>query len=185
MHQKSIELRLWQRIGPFLFNRVLCGHYHEERRQLMRGSSHGNLTLLHRFEQRGLNLRRSAVDLICQNEIVEHGSRLKAKLSLALRRVIDLRTGDVRGQQVGRELNSREARVKKGGELLDCASLSKPRQTFDQEIAVRQQANNKPLDHLFLSKNGLSYLLLELENNVERRQSDDRFHMAHLGELLS
>ena len=43
-----------------------------------------NATFLHRFEERGLRLRRSAVDFIGQNEIREERSRLENATALSI-----------------------------------------------------------------------------------------------------
>ena len=64
----------------------------------------GDLALLHRLEQRGLRLRRRAVDLVGEQDVRE--DRALAELELAGARVVDERPGDVAGHQVGRELDA-------------------------------------------------------------------------------
>ena len=65
-----------------------------------------HLLLLHRLEQRGLRLRRGAIDLVGEEKIREDGTRLEAEDRVSL--VVDRRARDVGGHQVGRELDPRE-----------------------------------------------------------------------------
>jgi hypothetical protein len=75
LEHEAIELRLGQRIRAFLLHRVL-GREHQERQwQLVRGATGGDPVLLHRLQQRGLGLRRGAVDLVGEDEVREHRAR--------------------------------------------------------------------------------------------------------------
>ena len=65
-----------------------------------------HLALLHRLEQRGLRLRRGAVDLVGEQEVGEDRAGAEDELGRPL--VEDLRAGDVGGHQVRRELDARE-----------------------------------------------------------------------------
>ena len=69
----------------------------------------GDLPFLHGLEQRALHLGGGAVDLVGQDDAVEHRALLDRELAgLA---PVDRGAGDVGGQQVGRELDALEAGV--------------------------------------------------------------------------
>ena len=64
LQEETVELGFGQRIGPFLLDRILRGHDEKGPRQRMRPHPRGDLALLHGLQQRGLGLRRRAVDLV-------------------------------------------------------------------------------------------------------------------------
>ncbi len=57
LHQEAVELRLGQRIGAFLLERVLGGEHVERRRQVVAGAGDGDVVFLHRLQQRRLRAR--------------------------------------------------------------------------------------------------------------------------------
>ena len=83
---EPIELRLGQRIGPFLLDRVLRGQHQERRFESKRLADHRHLVLLHGFEHGRLRLRRGAVDLVGQHDVGEDRPVHELKLALARRR---------------------------------------------------------------------------------------------------
>ena len=86
---EPVELRLGERVGAFVLDRVL-GREHEERRP--EGPClpvHRDLPFLHRLEEGRLCLRRGAVDLVCEEEAGE--DRARAELELARPLVVDRR----------------------------------------------------------------------------------------------
>ena len=127
---------------------------------MVRFTIDGDGAFLHCLQQGGLRFRRSAIDLIGENKIVKYGPRLKTELALALTRVIDLRSGNVRRQQIRCELDSRKPGIEKLAELLDRACLRQPRQPLDKQISVRQEPNQQAFDHRLLPKNRFTDLLL-------------------------
>ena len=112
--QEPVELRLGQRIRALVLDRVLRRE-HDERplERAGRLALDRDLPLLHRLEQRGLRLRRRAVDLVGEQEVREDRPRPELELARAL--VEDRRAGDVRRHEVRRELDAREV------ELVACA----------------------------------------------------------------
>ncbi len=68
----------------------------------MPSAAGGNLSLLHRFKQRGLCLRRCTIDLVCQNHIGKDGTRNETKTARARRTIFlnDFRTGNVCRHQI-------------------------------------------------------------------------------------
>ena len=109
LEHEAVHLRLGQRVGAFLLDRVLRGQHQERLLQLERLLADGDLLLLHRFEQRALHLGRRAVDFVGQDQVGE--DRPLARRERAGLRIVDLRADEVRGQQVRRELDPRELDV--------------------------------------------------------------------------
>ena len=78
-HGEAVELRLGQRVGALVLDRVL-GRDHEERAvEHVRRPVDGDLRLLHRLEEGGLGLRRGAVDLVDEQDVGEDRARPEAE----------------------------------------------------------------------------------------------------------
>ncbi len=78
-HQEAVELRLGQRIGADLLDRILRGDDEEGIGQLARLAVLRHLPLLHRLHQRALRLRRRAVDLVGEHDRMEDRARVEAE----------------------------------------------------------------------------------------------------------
>ena len=107
-HQEAIDLRLGQRVGARLLDRVLRGEHDERLGQRARLAVDRDLRLLHRLEQRALRLGRRAVDLVAEHDVGE--DRPLAQLELARARRQHVGARDVGRQQVGRELDAPKVR---------------------------------------------------------------------------
>ena len=101
---EAVELRLGQRIRPFVLDRVLRRKDEERRLEDVGHAVDRDLPLLHRLEQRSLGLRRSPVDLVGKEDVGEDGAGPELERRVAL--VPDRRSGDVRRQEVRRELDA-------------------------------------------------------------------------------
>src|SRR5262249_21646219 len=88
------------------------------------------------------------------------------EFALAALAEVDLRAGDVGGQEVGRELDSREGGLEMSGEALDRPRLGEPRQSFDQQVAVGQESQEQPLDHRLLADDRFAHSRLEREDGI-------------------
>lgn len=102
-HQEPVQLRLRQRIGAVMFNRVLRGNHHERLREPMGAIVNGHLAFIHGFEQRALGLRRGAVDLIGQQDIRKNRAGFEFKTFPML--VVNGDADDVARQQIAGELH--------------------------------------------------------------------------------
>ena len=71
LEHEAVELRLGQRIGAFLLDRILGGQHEEGVRQVVGGAAGGDLMLLHRLKQGRLGLRWCPVDLVGQHHVGE------------------------------------------------------------------------------------------------------------------
>ena len=150
LHQEAVELRLGERVGALLLDGVLRGHDQERLRQRPALLRHGDLPLLHRFQQGGLHLGRGAVDLVGQQQVVE--DRTGAKLELARLRPEDVGAGQVRRQQVGRELHPVKAGLEAAAEHLHRPGLGQSRHALHQQMPPREQRNEHVLDELLLAE---------------------------------
>jgi hypothetical protein len=75
LEEEAVGLRLGQRVGAFLLNRVLRRHDEEGAGQRVRLAADGDLPLLHRLEQGALDLGGRAVDFVGQDQVGEDRGR--------------------------------------------------------------------------------------------------------------
>ena len=66
-------------------------------------------------------------------------------------RIVDVCSDNVGGQQVGRELNSRELAVQTLRKGFDRESLGESRKTFQQNVSVREHGGDQPVDQFALT----------------------------------
>ena len=136
--QEPVELCLGQRVRALVLDRVLRREDEERPLERPRHPVRRHLPLLHRLEQRGLGLRRRAVDLVGEQQVREDRARPELEVAVAL--VPDRRAGDVRGQQVGRELDAAEAEPARLGKGARGQRLRQPGHVLEQDVAVGQEA---------------------------------------------
>ncbi len=142
---EAVALGLRQRVGALHLDRVLRRHHHEGAGQLVGLAVDGDLALLHRLEQRGLRLRGGAVDLVADHHLREDRAGLELEVPALL--VPDGHPGDVRGQQVRRELDPAHGAVDGPGQRLGQHGLSDPRDVLDQQMALGEQhGQREPYD---------------------------------------
>ena len=128
----------------------------------MRGALDRRLALLHRLEERRLGLRRSTVDLVREEEVGEDRPRPELEVTVAL--VPDRRAGDVRGHEVGGELDAREAHAQDLGEGPGRERLRQAGVVLEQDVPVREESEQHELERLALSDDRL----LDLVEDVAR-----------------
>ena len=75
LEHEAVLLRFGQRVGAFLFDRVLRRQHEERVGELVADAADRDLPLLHGFEQRGLRSRRRAVDLVGEDHVGEQRAR--------------------------------------------------------------------------------------------------------------
>ena len=112
-----------------------------------------DLLLLHRLEQGGLDLGRRAIDFVRQHEIREQRALLGIELLRAL--VEHHRADDVGRQQVGRELNAREADAQTLRDRLHGERLGESRHPLEQNVAAGEQPDQQALNHDLLAHDAL------------------------------
>jgi hypothetical protein len=142
--REPVELALGQRERPRAPERVLRRDQKERLGQLMRRAVDRRLPLLHRLEQRGLCARGCAVDLVDEHDVVEDRSR--SEVPQSGRRTVDRGAGDVGRQEVGRALHPSEAAADCRGHRLGEQRLAGSRHSFDEQVAARQQRDQREAD---------------------------------------
>ena len=123
LHEEAVQLGLGQRVGAGLLDGVLGRDDHEG---LGRGAAHAvdrHLGFFHDLQERGLGLGRGAVDLVGQDDLREDGAGVEDPLARLLVEHVDAR--DVRGQQVGGELDTRVRAVDGGADRAGQGRLSR------------------------------------------------------------
>ncbi|MPM95678.1 hypothetical protein SDC9_142833 [bioreactor metagenome] len=145
-HGEAVELRFRQRVGSLVFDRVLGRDDHERRFEDPALAVRGNLMFAHAFEQRRLGPGRSAVDFVRQQDVGEH--RAGPELELARARIVDRSSGDIRRQQVRRELDAAEFRVDEFCQRLRQRGFPHARHVVEQDVAARHERGQKVADHV-------------------------------------
>jgi hypothetical protein len=156
---ETVHLRLGQRVGALLLQRVLGGQHQERLGQRVGLVADGHLTLLHGFEQGALHLGRRAVDFVRKHEVGEDRPLADGELLVALR--VDQRADEVGGQQVGGELDARETGIDGFGQRGDGERLGQSGHPFEQDVAVGEQADEQRVHQVGLSHDDLAHLRAE------------------------
>src|SRR3989454_220597 len=143
LQQEPVDLRLGERIGAFVLDRILRRDHEERPVQWKRLALQGGLSFLHRLEQRGLGLRRRAVDLVREEDVRE--DRPAPEDEIARLALEDVSPGDVGREQVRCELDASEREAEACGERLRDQRLRQARDVFDQQMTV---AEDRPEDAL-------------------------------------
>ena len=111
------------------------------------------LAFLHDLQQRALHLSRRAVDLIRQQQVGENRAERSGEFAGFL--VEDPRADQVGRHKIGRELDAFELASDGLRQCLDCQGFGKPRHSFYQDVAARQQRHQHPLQQVILPDNNL------------------------------
>ena len=90
-----------------------------------------------------------AVDLVGEQEVAEDGAELGVERPLA--GAVDARADEVGGHEVGRELDARERAAEDAGRRLDRQRLGQAGHALDQQVPLRQQADEHALEHRVLA----------------------------------
>ena len=144
-----------KRIGAFHLDRVLRGEDEERLFQRVPNAGGGDLVFLHRFEQRGLRLGRRAVDFVGENHVGEDRAAHEDHAPLAAGVLENLRAGDVRGHEVGRELDALEFEVENLRDGFDEQRLGQAGRAGDQAMPAGKQRDEDLLDHFLLADDDL------------------------------
>ena len=163
VEEEAVELRLWERIGALLLDRVLRREDEERLGQGTRLAAHGDAVLLHRLEERGLRLRRSAVDFVRKEQVGEHRTAHEAEGVRARQLVLvkDLSARHVRRHQVGGELDAAEVEVEDVRKRLDKERLRKAGDAHEERMAAREDRDQRLLDYVLLADDHLRELALQ------------------------
>ena len=105
LEEETVELRLGEREGALVLDRVLGRQQEERIRQRPGHAVDRHLALGHRLEQRGLRLRHRPVDLVDEDDVGE--DRARPELEVARPLVVDGEARDVGRLEVRRALDPR------------------------------------------------------------------------------
>ena len=125
-------------------HRVLGGDHEEWLGQVIARPVHTDLMLGHRLEQRRLRSRRSAVDLVGQQDVGENRSAVEFEGLVAL--VVDRHAGDVGGQQVGSELYALELRIDAACQRFRQRGLAGAGVILQEHVATAQESGDQLAD---------------------------------------
>ncbi len=150
--QKAVELRFGQRVGPGIFDRILCREHHERIGQRVCETVDRDLKIVHRFQQRGLRARRGAVDFIGEHDVREKRAGMKFELVVLL--IVYRNADDVGRQQIGRELDALESAVDRLRQRSGEHRFSDTGDVLDQHMTAREQTHEHVLDCFPFSNDG-------------------------------
>src|SRR5262245_28486340 len=164
LEHEAVLLRLGERVGPFLFDRVLRRQDEEWIRKPVPHAADGDLTLLHGFEQRRLSLGRRAVDFVRENHIGEQRAGEELELARPGRAILldDLGPGDVGGHQVRGELDTAKVERQAFRQGRDHERLGQARDAFENAVPLAEERDQQLLDDLVLAYDHARKLLLNV-----------------------
>ncbi len=157
--QEPVELRLGQRVGAGLLDRVLGRDDHERVADVVGRAVDRDTALLHHLEERGLGLRARAVDLVGQHDAREHRPAVELELARAL--VVDADARDVAGQHVGRELHPAVGAVDGLRHGARERGLAGAGHVLEQEVAARDHGREGEAHDVGLAEQHLLHVAHE------------------------
>ncbi len=167
LHQEPVALGLGQLVHALGLDRVLRRHHDEGLGHRVGLPRDRHLLLLHHLQQRRLDLRRRAVDLVGQHEVREH--RAQRHVKCLGRRLPDPRADDVGRHEIRGELQADEAAAGHLGQGRHRKRLGQAGRAFDEAVAPRQQAGDEPLDHVVVADDDLLDLKQRPLEDLRRR----------------
>ena len=153
LQQKAVELGFGQRIGAFLFQRILRRQHMERPRQVVALAGDRDVLFLHRLQQRRLRARAGAVDFVGHQQLGEDGALEEAERAApAVAFLQHFRADDVGRHQIGRELDALPVETKDDAQRLDQAGLGKAGHADKQAMPACQQRHQGLIDHFVLAE---------------------------------
>ena len=121
VEHETVQLRFGQRIGPLLFDRVLCGNHKKGLGKLISCLADRDFSLLHRLQQCGLCFWRGPVDFIGEQNIRKYRAFHKSEFATpGIIFIQHIRASDVRRHQVRRKLDPFEPHIQNLGDRRHC-----------------------------------------------------------------
>ncbi len=167
LKQESVALGFGQRIRSLLFDRILGRQNKKWFGQFVRLSSDGHRMLLHGLEQRGLRLGGSAIDFVREEDLRKDGTFCECELPVACLGLLNnVCSGNVRGHQVGCELNAMELEIHGLCKRSDHEGFGEPWHSFQKAMATRKHRDQELLDRFVLANDHLSYLTANFGKSI-------------------
>ena len=148
LEQEAVELRLRQRIGALVLDRVLRGDDEERVGQRAAVALDRDLPVLHRLEQRRLRLRRRAVDLVGQQEAREDRARAGSR---ARRRAASSSRSGPRAACPGVNWTRAKSTPERPGHGPRDQRLGDAGHALEQHVAAADEGDQHPVEHLVLA----------------------------------
>jgi hypothetical protein len=153
LEQETVELSFGQRESTLVLDRVLRSQDNERPVQWPGHAVHGDLSLAHALQQGRLRARRSAIDLIGQQDIGERRARDEIEAPRLL--IVDRHARHVVGQQIGGALQTLERHAQRDRQRTGEHRLARSRHVLDQHVAFAQQGGQQQLDGIPLADDDL------------------------------
>ena len=150
LEQEPVQLSFGQGIRPFLLDRVLGGHHHKRRGQLVGHPTHRDRPFLHGLQHRRLGLGRRSVDFIGQQQLRKDRTAAEDQRSPLLSLLHHRGAGDVRGHQVRGELDPAEVQAQCGPQSSNQEGFAQPRNPFQQHMPACKQGGEDTFHHIIL-----------------------------------
>ena len=161
IEHEPVELRFGQRVGSFLLDRVLRRQHEERVGKPVAFAARRHLVLLHGFQQGRLGFGGVRLISSASTTLAKTGPPIKRNSRAARRAVLlnHVRSRNVGGHQVGRELDAVEREVEGVGQRPHHQGLGEAGHPLQQAVAAGKHADQKLLDHPPLTDDDLAELV--------------------------
>jgi len=160
LQHEAVDLRFRKRVCAFLLDRVLRRQNEERLFEDVGCAADGDLLFLHRFEERGLDLGRSSIYFVRQDDVGEDRTFLHREFSVGL--IVDLRSHDIRRQKVRCKLDSTEGGIDRFSQSPHGERLREPRNSLEKYVTASQQTYEESFDHVVLPHDAAAHLSHDL-----------------------
>ncbi|SPF47293.1 hypothetical protein SBA1_730005 [Candidatus Sulfotelmatobacter kueseliae] len=168
-------MRLGQRIGPMVLDRILRGNHQKRLRQLVGVCVHRDLALVHGLEQRRLCFGSGAVDFVGQQNVGENRAALELELLLHRRKNRDAE--HVGRQHVAGELHPLKGAVNGPGQSLSERGFADPGNAFNQQVPAGENRHQSQAHHFVAAANHPAQSPFEVLGFV-RNSGGDLSHLS-------
>ena len=163
-------MRLGQRIGAFLLERVLRREDVKRARQVVPLAGDRHVMFLHRLQKGGLGAGARPVDLVGHQELGEDRAADEAEHPLAVEPLLHhLGAENVGRHQVGRELHPQRVEPDDNPERLDELRLGEAGDADQEPVTARQQNGERQIDNPLLAEDDAADLGARRADPLERR----------------
>ena len=153
---KTVQLGLWQGIGSFLLNRILCSQHKIRLIELVLLSTNGHRPFLHSLQQGGLCFGWRPVDFVREDNIPEHRTHNEFEVAVL---VEHLTTQNITGHQIGCKLYPFEIQSQGLRYGIDHQSLRQTGNTYQQGMSSSVYGQEYLFDDRLLAHNDLGDFL--------------------------
>ena len=129
----------------------------------------GDLAFVHRLEQRGLRLGRGAIDFVCQQNVGENRAALE--FEFLFQRRIHRNAKNVGWKHVAGELHALKRAIDGAGKSLSERGLANARNTLNQQMASRENADQGKANDLVFAANHTAKSFFEFGGFVRNSDS--------------